>query len=241
MKRLHAFLEGVVRVQPGALYLMLFLVVPVVAAAHNVAAADRAALAAAHGAQPFIYGYLGAKHMVTGYDHLLFLFGVIFFLHRLRDVAGYVTLFALGHSVTLLGGVLGGVRVNSYLIDTVIGFSVVYKAFENMGGFRTLFGLALHTRVAVFLFGLCHGLGLATKIQDVSLSRDSILPNLLSFNVGVELGQLLALVLMVLLVLLWRRSPRFERQAFVANTIIMACGFVLMGYQLTGYFLGARV
>ena len=170
-----------------------------------------------------------------------FLFGVIFFLHRLRDVVGYVTLFALGHSVTLLGGVLGGVRVNSYLVDAVIGFSVVYKAFENMGGFRTLFGLALNTRVAVFLFGLCHGLGLATKIQDVSLSRDSMLPNLVSFNVGVELGQLLALVLMVLLVLTWRRSPRFERQAFVANTIIMACGFVLMGYQLTGYFLGARV
>ena len=241
MKRLRAFLERAVQVQPVVFSLLLLMFVPVVAAAHNVAAADRAALTAAHGAQPFIYGYLGAKHMVTGYDHLLFLFGVIFFLHRLRDVVGYVTLFALGHSVTLLGGVLGGVRVNSYLVDAVIGFSVVYKAFENMGGFRTLFGLALNTRVAVFLFGLCHGLGLATKIQDVSLSRDSMLPNLVSFNVGVELGQLLALVLMVLLVLTWRRSPRFERQAFVANTIIMACGFVLMGYQLTGYFLGARV
>jgi hypothetical protein len=216
------------------------LLLPALAAAHNVAAADRAALAAAHGAQPFIYAYLGAKHMVTGYDHLLFLFGVIFHLHRLRDVAGYVTLFALGHSITLLGGVLGGVHVNSYLVDTVIGFSVVYKAFENLGGFRALFGGVLNPRVAVFLFGLCHGLGLATKIQELALSRDSLLLNLVSFNVGVELGQLLALILMVLLISLWRRSARFERQAFFANAVIMACGFVLMGYQLTGYFVGAR-
>jgi len=219
---------------------VLALVLPALALAHNVAAADRAALAAAHGAQPFIYAYLGAKHMVTGYDHLLFLLGVIFFLHRLRDVAGYVTLFALGHSITLLAGVLGGVHVNSYLVDAVIGFSVVYKAFENLGGFRALFGAALNTRAAVFLFGLCHGLGLATKIQELSLSRDSLLGNLVSFNVGVELGQLLALILMVLLITLWRRSARFDRQAFVANAIIMACGFVLVGYQLTGYFIGAR-
>ena len=222
---------------PAALAALLL---PVLAAAHNVAAADRAALAAAQGAQPFIYGYLGAKHMVTGYDHLLFLFGVIFYLYRLRDVAGYVTLFALGHSITLLGGVLAGVRVNSYLVDTVIGFSVVYKAFENLGGFRALFGAALNTRAAVFLFGLCHGLGLATRIQELALSRDSLLGNLVSFNVGVELGQLLALVLMVLVISLWRRSARFGRQAFVANAIIMACGFVLMGYQLAGYFVGAR-
>jgi len=220
--------------------LITALLSPVLASAHNVAAADRAALAAAQGAQPFIYAYLGAKHMVTGYDHLLFLFGVIFYLYRLRDVAGYVTLFAVGHSITLLGGVLGGLSVNSFLVDAVIGFSVVYKAFENMGGFRALFGVAPDPRVAVLVFGLCHGLGLATKIQELSLSRDSLAGNLVSFNVGVELGQLLALIMMVLVFTLWRRTGRFERQAFVANAVIMACGFVLMGYQLTGYFLGAR-
>ncbi len=220
--------------------LITALLLPLLASAHNVAAADRAALAAAQGAQPFIYAYLGAKHMVTGYDHLLFLFGVIFYLYRLRDVAGYVTLFAIGHSITLLGGVLGGLRVNSYLVDAVIGFSVVYKAFENMGGFRALFGGAPNPRAAVLVFGLCHGLGLATKIPELPLSQDSLLGNLVSFNVGVELGQLLALIMMVLLITLWRRTGRFERQAFVANAVIMACGFVLMGYQLTGYIVGAR-
>jgi hypothetical protein len=222
-----------------ALALLGAALAPAAALAHNVAAADRAALTAAHGAQPFIYAYLGAKHMVTGYDHLLFLLGVIFYLYRVRDVASYVTLFALGHSLTLIGGVLGGVRVNAYLVDAVIGFSVVYKAFENLGGFKALFGGALNTRAAVFGFGLFHGLGLATKIQDLSLSRDALAGNLVSFNVGVELGQLLALLLMVLFINLWRRVTRFERQAFIANACIMACGFVLMGYQLTGYFVGA--
>ena len=236
-RRLLAPLRASARALPPVLALAL---VPAVTLAHNVAAADRAALAAARGAQPFIYAYLGAKHMVTGYDHLLFLLGVIFYLYRVREVAGYVTLFALGHSLTLIGGVLGGVRVNSYLIDAVIGFSVVYKSFENLGGFKALFGGALNGRAAVFGFGLFHGLGLATKIQELSLSRESLAGNLIAFNVGVELGQLLALLLMVLFINIWRRAADFPRQAFAANAVIMACGFTLMGYQLTGYFVGVR-
>lgn len=223
----------------SALALVLALaLVPMLAVAHNVSAADRAALSASHGAQPFIYAYLGAKHMVTGYDHLLFLFGVIFFLYRLRDVATYVTLFAVGHSITLLGGVLGKVQVNPYLIDAIIGFSVVYKAFENIGGFRALFGATFNPRAAVFLFGLCHGLGLATKLQTLQLDRDGLLPNLIAFNVGVEIGQLLALVVMVALINAWRRSESFERRAVLANSIVMGCGFVLIGSQIVGYFQG---
>jgi hypothetical protein len=212
--------------------------VPVLALAHNVAAADRAALAVSHGAQPFIYAYLGAKHMVTGYDHLLFLLGVIFFLYRLRDVVTYVTLFAVGHSITLLGGVLGGVQVNPFLIDAIIGFSVVYKAFENIGGFRALFGATFNPRAAVFIFGLCHGLGLATKLQTLRLDRDGLLPNLIAFNVGVEIGQVLALVVMVALINAWRRSPSFERRALLTNSVIMSCGFVLIGWQIAGYIQG---
>ena len=207
-----------------------------VALAHNVSAADREFLRHSAGAQPFVYAYLGAKHMVTGYDHLLFLLGVIFFLYRLRDVAGYVTLFAIGHSLTLLSGVWFNLHVNAYIIDAIIGLSVAYKAFENIGGFRAVFGVEPNTRAAVLIFGLFHGLGLATRIQDLKLAPESLLPNLVSFNIGVELGQMVALTAMVLLINAWRQSASFQRRAFLANALLMTAGFVLIGYQLGGYF-----
>ena len=173
--------------------------------------------------------------MVTGYDHLLFLAGVIFFLYRLKDVALYVTLFAIGHSTTLLLGVLAGWHVDAFLVDAVIGLSVVYKAFENIGGFRRL-GFEPSTRAAVLFFGFFHGLGLATKLQDLALSRDGLVTNMISFNVGVEIGQLLALGLMLIAFNLWRRSGGFFRHAFAGNVALMAAGFVLAGFQLTGFF-----
>src|ERR1700687_6042260 len=157
--------------------------------AHNVAARDAAFLKANQGTQIFPFLYLGAKHMVTGYDHLLFLFGVIFFLYRLKDVAIYVTCFAVGHSVTLLAGVLSGVRANPFLVDALIGLSVVYKAFDNLDGFRTLLGFQPNTKLMVLGFGLVHGFGLATKLQELHLSTKGLVGNLVSFNVGVELGQ----------------------------------------------------
>jgi hypothetical protein len=181
--------------------------------------------------------YLGAKHMVTGYDHLLFLLGVIFFLYRLRDVGAYVTLFAVGHSVTLLYGVLSGTHVNAYLIDAIIGLSVVYKAMENLGAFRRWFGVQPNTKAAVLIFGFFHGFGLATKMQDFALPREGLVGKIVAFNAGVEIGQLLALGAILIAMAYWRRSARFERQAFASNVVIMTCGFLLMGYQLTGYFL----
>ena len=182
------------------------------------------------------YAYLGAKHMVTGVDHLLFLAGVIFFLHRLKDVATYVTLFALGHSATLLIGVLGGVHADIYLVDALIGFSVAYKAFENMGGFRVL-GVHPNPKAAVAFFGLCHGFGLATKLQSVALSPDGLVINILSFNVGVEIGQIVALTAMLSVFVLWRKHGQFARHAFAANWVLLTTGFVLMGFHVTGYVL----
>ena len=160
---------------------------------------------------PFLY--LGAKHMFTGYDHLLFIFGVVFFLYRLRHVALYVTLFSLGHSLTLLTGVLGGIEVNSYLVDAVIGLSVVYKAFENLGGFKTVFGIEPNTKIAVLGFGLFHGFGLATKLQELKPSPNGLIANMISFNVGVEIGQLLALSLILVFMLWWRSTASFHRYA----------------------------
>ncbi len=184
---------------------------------------------------PFLY--LGAKHMVTGYDHILFLVGVIFFLYRLRDVVLYVTLFTVGHSVTLLLGVLAGLNVNAYVIDAIIGLSVAYKAFENMGGFERLLGYRPNTRWAVLVFGLFHGLGLATKLQEYTVNENGLVANILSFNAGVEVGQILALSGVLIAFLYWRTRPSFERHAFMTNSALMTSGFLLAGYQLVGYVL----
>ena len=207
-----------------------------VAAAHGVADDDGAFIEASQGMQLLPYLYLGAKHMVTGYDHLLFLFGVIFFLYRLKDVGLYVTLFAIGHSSTLLFGVLSGTYVNPYLVDAIIGLSVVYKALDNLGAFKQWFGVQPNTKAAVLIFGLFHGFGLATKLQDFALSKDGLVPNMLAFNVGVEIGQLLALAGILIVMGFWRRTSAFARQGFTANVMLMLAGLVLTGYQLAGYF-----
>ena len=207
------------------------------AMAHGVNENDKAFIEGASGVNIIPYMYLGAKHMVTGYDHLLFLAGVIFFLYRLKDVAAYVTLFALGHSTTLLLGVMLDIRANPFLIDAIIGLSVVYKAIDNLDGFRTWFGFAPNPKAAVLIFGFVHGFGLATKLQDFALSRDGLVTNLISFNVGVEIGQILALAAILIAMGYWRRTASFARHAFAANVALMTAGFVLFGLQLTGYFL----
>ena len=207
------------------------------AQAHGVAEDDKAFIQGNPGIHIAPYLYLGAKHMVTGYDHLLFLFGVIFFLYRLKDVAHYVTLFAVGHSTTLLFGVLTGTHANPFLIDAIIGLSVVYKALDNLGGLKRVIGFVPNPKAAVLVFGFFHGFGLATKIQELALAPDGLLPNLVSFNVGVEIGQFLALSAILVLMTLWRRTASFGRSVVVANSALMSAGFVLIGYQLSGFFL----
>jgi hypothetical protein len=206
--------------------------------AHNVAARDAAFLKQSQGAQIFPFLYLGAKHMVTGYDHLLFLFGVIFFLYRLKDVAVYVTCFAVGHSITLLTGVLSGIHLNPFVVDAIIGLSVVYKDFDNLNGFRTVFGFQPNTKLTVLAFGLVHGFGLATKLQELHLSSNGLIGNLVSFNVGVECGQLIALSIILFAMTWWRGTTDFGKHAVAANVVVMMLGFVLMGYQMAGYYTG---
>jgi len=205
--------------------------------AHNVALPDQSFLENNTGANIAPYLYLGAKHMVTGYDHLLYLGGIIFFLFRIRDIALFVSLFALGHSITLLTGVLANWTVNPYLIDAIIGFSVVYKAFENLGGFQKFFVTWLDTRIAVFSFGLVHGLGLSSKLQDLNIAKEGLIENIISFNIGVEMGQLVALTFLLLSFNILRQSKNFQDHSTVANVALMTAGFLLMAYQLTGYFV----
>ncbi|SPJ30405.1 HupE/UreJ family protein [Falsiruegeria mediterranea] len=209
------------------------------AAAHNVTPGDAGYIQEIWGVKLIPFAYLGAKHMVTGYDHILFLFGVVFFLYRMQHVAIYVSLFALGHSTTMLLGVWFGWNVNAYLIDAIIGLSVVYKALDNLGAYQRWFGFQPNTKLATLIFGFFHGLGLATKILDYDIAQDGLLPNLLAFNVGVEIGQVLALSLILIVMGYWRRSASFWIHAYTANVVMMTAGFVLMGYQLTGLVLSS--
>ena len=204
------------------------------ALAHDVSEADRAAVQGIEGPAFVPFLYLGAKHMVTGYDHILFLIGVVFYLFRLRDVVIYVSMFTIGHSLTLMGGVLLGTGANPYLIDAIIGLSVVYKAVENLGGFRRI-GLSIDTRLAVLVFGLFHGMGLATKLQDLALSENGLLVNLIGFNIGVEVGQVIVLAVVVSGLNLWRKSPTFTAGARYANVALVAAGLALTAYQLAGW------
>jgi hypothetical protein len=217
--------------------LVVALIVPAILEAHGVTSRDGRFLQALQGAAVGPLMYLGAKHMVTGYDHLLFLVGVIFFLYRSRDIVQYVSLFTLGHSVTLLAGVLGGIRANPYIVDAVIGFSVVYKAFDNMDGFRRFWGIQPNPQLAVLIFGLFHGFGLATKLQDFALPRNGLVANIIGFNIGVEIGQILALTMVLIALSYWRTRSGFLKHAFVTNTMLICAGFLLVGYQLSGYIL----
>ena len=220
---------------PAALAAAAVVLVPAAAAAHGVTERDAAYVQSIDGAAIGPFLYLGAKHMVTGYDHLLFLVGVIFFLYHLKDVVKYVSLFTIGHSLTLLAGVLGNIRADAYIVDAIIGLSIVYKAFENMGGFDRI-GIRPNTAAAVMIFGLFHGFGLATKLQQYALPQDGLVANIVSFNIGVEIGQGLALTGVLLAITYWRRHPGFLKHSFATNTALMTGGFILMGYQLAGYF-----
>ena len=207
------------------------------ALAHGVAEGDKGYIQETSGFLFWPFVYLGAKHMVTGYDHLLFLFGVIFFLYRMKDIGIYVTLFAIGHSSTLLLGVLTNISVSSYLVDAIIGLSVVYKALDNMGAYQRWFGFQPSTKAATMIFGLFHGFGLATKLQDFQLSSEGLIGNLIAFNIGVELGQLLALGGILILMGFWRRTDGFWKHAYLTNVVLMTLGFILTGYQLVGFFV----
>lgn len=205
--------------------------------AHGVDANTERFLLANQGTAIGAFLYIGAKHMVTGYDHLLFLVGVIFFLFRTRDVLVYVSLFTLGHSLTLFFGVLNTIAVNPYLVDAIIGLSIVYKGFDNLGGFQRVLGFQPNTKIAVMVFGFFHGFGLATKLQKFNLPQTDLWKNLLAFNVGVELGQFVALLFILIALNFWRRHQAFFRFSMATNTLLMMGGLIFFGYQITGYLI----
>ena len=225
----------------GFLATTFLMLLTVSAFGHTIEGSDASFVQAIDGPAVLPFIYLGAKHMVTGYDHLLFLVGVIFFLYRPKHVVQYVTLFAIGHSITLLFGVLADLRVNAYIIDAIIGLSIVYKAFENIDGFKLVLGFEPNTKMAVFIFGLLHGLGLATKLQEFTISNNGLVTNIVSFNLGVEIGQILALSTVFILLSIWRTNESYLRHAFATNTALMTGGFLLAGYQMSAYMISPPI
>ena len=204
--------------------------------AHGVDGDTKAFLIVNKGGAFMPFLYIGAKHMITGYDHLLFLVGVIFFLYKPKEVLLYVSFFTIGHSITLLLGVLLNLQVNAYLIDAIIALSILYKGFDNLGGFQKVFNFQPNTKIAVLVFGLFHGLGLATKLQEFTFGKESLFSNLIGFNIGVEIGQFIALLFVLILISVWRNYNSFLRFSVITNILLMMAGFVLMIFQLTGYF-----
>ena len=202
--------------------------------AHGVSSADQQLLA-----EGGLWSYIlvGARHMVTGYDHLLFLAGVIFYLSGFRDIVRFITVFTLGHSITLIGATYLGITADEHLVDAVIGLSVLYKGFENLGGFKKYFGLEMPNLLAmVFVFGLIHGFGLSTRLQAFDLGSDSLLAKIVCFNVGVEFGQIAALIPIVLLITQWQKYAHYRAFYKAANVYLVLAGIALCGYQLWGYF-----
>ena len=216
--------------------ILFFIIAPMFLLAHGVPTGDQGYIQEISGVNIIPFMYLGAKHMVTGYDHLLFLVGVIFFLYRLKDIGIYVSLFALGHSSTLLLGVFLDIHINAFLIDAIIGLSVVYKALDNLGAFQKWFGVQPNAKISTFIFGLFHGFGLAAKIIEFELDTNGLFTNLIAFNIGVEVGQLLALSAILILISYWRKLPSFLTYAHSTNIVLMILGFILTGYQLIGFF-----
>ena len=184
------------------------------------------------------YIWLGATHMLTGYDHLLFLLGVVFFLTSTKDIVKFVTVFTIGHSITLIFATFMGISANYYLIDAVIALSVIYKAFDNNKGFQNYLGVkSPNLLVMVLIFGLIHGFGLSTRLQLLPLGEQNfdMFLKIISFNIGVEVGQILALIVMLSVLIQWRKRASFLQHSKVANDALMFAGFMLFLMQLHGY------
>jgi len=216
-----------------AAFVTMALLLPTVASAHGV---DEEDFSRFIGGGPALYFQLGAEHMLTGYDHLLFLFGVIFYLKGFKDILKYVSIFTLGHSITLLAATVGQIQANPWLVDAVVAFTVCYKAFDNLDGFSKYIGIKSPDLVAViFVIGLIHGFGLSTRLQQLPLGNQGLVLRILSFNAGVEAGQVIALLILGMLLAAWRRTASFAKFGHVANAALLIAGGLLFLFQLHGY------
>jgi len=215
---------------------LVFLLIPLMLTAHGVSSGDQEIL---NNGGLLSYIYVGAKHMVTGYDHLLFLAGVIFYLQSFKDIVRFITVFTIGHSITLIGATYLGIKADEHLIDAVIALSVLYKGFENLGGFEKYLKVkSPNLLLMVFIFGLIHGFGLSTRLQSFDVGNSEFLSKIISFNIGVELGQILALIPIVFIITKWKSKKSYDAFYKAANFYLIIAGIALFAYQIYGYLKG---
>lgn len=215
--------------------ILIFLFVPLIGFAHDVSSADQELL---RNGGLLAYTQVGATHMLTGYDHLLFLAGVIFYLNSFKDILKFITAFTAGHCITLIGATYTSITANEHLVDAVIALSVLYKGFENLGGFKKLKIKSPNLLLMVTIFGLIHGFGLSTRLQSFDMGKDQILAKILCFNLGVEVGQILALIPIVFIITLSRKQKQFPAFYKAVNWYLVLAGICLFLYQMYGYFNG---
>jgi len=221
--------------RPFYLIIILFCC-PIVLAAHGVSASDQEVL---NNGGLLSYIFVGAKHMITGYDHLLFLTGVIFYLNNFKDILKFITVFTIGHSITLIGATYLGIKADEHLIDAVIALSVLYKGFENLGGFKKIFNIeSPNLLLMVFIFGLIHGFGLSTRLQSFEMGTTQFLSKIVSFNIGVELGQVLALIPIVFVISKWKVWKSYQLFHKVVNWFLILAGVLLFIFQIYGFVYG---
>jgi hydrogenase/urease accessory protein HupE len=214
---------------------LLVVLLPLFGFAHGVTNADQELL---RNGGLWAYIQVGATHMLTGYDHLLFLAGVVFYLSSFKDILKFITVFTIGHCITLIGATYSGITANEHLVDAVIALSVLYKGFENLGGFKKLKLKAPNLLLMVGLFGLIHGIGLSTRLQSFDIGEEQVLAKILCFNLGVEIGQVLALIPIVFIITQSRKRKQFPAFYKAVNWYLVLAGIALFVYQLYGYFNG---
>lgn len=216
--------------------IIIVAMIPSALMAHGVSASDQETLT---NGNLWSYIWVGAKHMVTGYDHLLFLTGVIFYLSNFKDIVRFITVFTIGHSITLISATYLGIKADEHLIDAVIALSVLYKGFENLGGFKNLFKVkSPNLLFMVFIFGLIHGFGLSTRLQSFDLGSGQFLPKIICFNIGVEFGQILALIPIVFIISQWKTKASFTTFYNLVNWFLVFAGIGLFIFQIYGYING---
>lgn len=215
------------------LALPLLFLYPILLEAHGVSHSDQAILSKG-GIMAYIL--VGAKHMITGYDHLLFLTGVIFYLSNFRDIVRFITAFTIGHSITLISATYWGIKADEHLVDAVIALSVLYKGFENLAGFDKILKIPSPNLLAmVFIFGLIHGFGLSTRLQSFEMGTEQFLAKIIGFNVGVELGQIIALIPIVFIITKWKSQKSYRAFYKSVNFYLILAGIYLFAYQLYSY------
>ena len=220
--------------QRNLLILISLFIYPFLLAAHGVSESDQEILS---NGGLLEYIFVGAKHMVTGYDHLLFLIGVIFYLNNFKDIVRFVTVFTIGHSITLISATYLGIKADEHLIDAVIAISVLYKGFENLDGFKKILGIkSPNLLLMVFIFGLIHGFGLSTRLQSFDMGTGQFLEKIISFNIGVELGQVLALIPIVFIISKWKARDSYRTFYKTVNWFLIIAGIALFIFQMYGYF-----